>query len=75
MKNKQLRVNIPEQLYTTLNKLRDSYMEAGLDITRKDLISILLLEESHLYLRDLKENNEAVTDMKLKYIYYKEYYK
>ena len=75
MKNKQLRVNIPEQLYTTLNKLRDSYMQAGLDITRKDLISILLLEESHLYLRDLKENKDAVDDMKLKYIYYKEYYK
>ena len=75
MKNKQLRVNIPEQLYTTLNKLRDSYMEAGLDITRKDLISILLLEESHLYLHDLKENKEAVEDMKLKYLYYKQYYK
>lgn len=77
MNNKRLQVSIPSELYETLDKLRDTYIQAGLDLTRKDLIGTLLLRETHAQLLDLQENGveKATENMELNYLYYTQYYK
>lgn len=77
MKNKQLQVYIPMELYETLDKLLDLYIRNGLGLTRKDLIGTLLLRATHTLIMDLEENGEkeAANNMELNYLYYTHYYK